>query len=128
IAWFARTCGDVEKLDALLLLTWADISSVAPGMWSAWRAGLVEELYRKTRAVLRGEGGPEQRTKERFAERWRRRFGEAEAERPSATLPDRYFDSTPPEQAVRHAMLLLLARSGPRAALLRRYVGALLGG
>src|SRR5262249_11646957 len=53
-----------------------------------------------------------------------RRFGEAEAERLSATLPDRYFDSTPPEQAVRHAMLLRRARRAPLAALLRRTEGA----
>ena len=124
IAWFAQTCGDVEKLDALLLLTWADISSVAPGMWSAWRSGLVEELYRKARAVLRGEGSDEQRTRERFGELWRSRFGAAEADRMQTTLPDRYFDSTPPQQAVRHAMLLRRARRAPLAAILRRTGGA----
>ena len=124
IAWFARTCGDVERLDALLLLTWADISSVAPGMWSTWRAGLVEELYRKTRAVLRGEGSDVQRTREHFGEQWRARFGAAEADRLLDTLPDRYFGSTPPEQAVRHAMLLRRARRAPLAAVLRRTGGA----
>jgi [protein-PII] uridylyltransferase len=123
IAWFAQTCGDVEKLDALMLLTWADISSVAPGMWNAWRAGLVEELYRKAHAVLSGRGGIEGRARERFGEAWRRRFGAEEAERLLATLPDRYFDSTPPSQAVRHAVLLRRARRAPIAALLHHTEG-----
>ena len=124
IEWFAQTCGDVEKLDALLLLTWADISSVAPGMWTAWRSGLVEELYRKARAVLSGEGGTERRTRERFGEVWRRRFGGPEAERLLGTLPDRYFDSTPVTQAVRHAVLLAAPAAHRWLALLRRTGGA----
>jgi len=120
IRWFAELCGDVEKLTALYLLTWADVSSVAPGMWSAWRAGLVNELFRKTHAVLTGEGGGERRARDAFAAVWTRRLGEAEAGRLLATLPDRYFDATPPEDALRHALLLRRARRFPLAAVLRR--------
>src|SRR5262249_57637005 len=56
IQWFAELCGDTEKLSALYLLTWADMCSVAPGVWNSWRAGLVQELYRKAHAVLSGQG------------------------------------------------------------------------
>jgi [protein-PII] uridylyltransferase len=117
---FAETCGDDGKLTTLLLLTWADMSSVAPEMWNPWRAGLVEELYGKAHAVLGGGAGPDGAARERFGALWRRRFGSGEAEQLLATLPQRYFDATPPTQAIRHAMLLRRARRTPVAALLSR--------
>ena len=119
IRWFAELCGDVEKLTALYLLTWADMCSVAPGMWNAWRAGLVHELYRKARAVLSGQG-PGRAAREAFAEAWTRALGPDEAARLLAALPERYFDATPPEDALRHALLLRRARHFPIAAVLRR--------
>jgi [protein-PII] uridylyltransferase len=120
IRTFANTCGDAEKLTALLLLTWADMSSVAPDMWNPWRARLVEELYGKAHAVLGGRGGPEGAARERLGALWRRRFGAAETEHLLSTLPERYFDATPSTQAIRHAVLLRRARRGPVAALLSR--------
>ncbi|HUM13240.1 MAG TPA: [protein-PII] uridylyltransferase [Myxococcaceae bacterium] len=120
IRWFAELCGDVEKLTALYLLTWADMSSVAPGMWNAWRAGLVHELYRKAHAVLSGKEGAERAEREAFAEAWTRRLGAEEASRLLDSLPDRYFDATPPADALRHAVLLRRARRFPIAAVLRR--------
>ncbi|HVP59768.1 MAG TPA: [protein-PII] uridylyltransferase [Myxococcaceae bacterium] len=120
IRWFAELCGDVEKLGALYLLTWADMSSVAPGMWNAWRAGLVHELYQKAHAVLSGKGGPERSAREAFADAWTRALGTDEASRLLASLPDRYFDATPPADALRHAVLLRRARRFPIAAVLRR--------
>ncbi len=119
IRWFADLCGDVEKLGALYLLTWADMSSVAPGMWNAWRAGLVQELYRKARASLSGQE-TEHAAREPFAEAWTRALGEAEAARLLGSLPDRYFDGTPTRDALRHALLLRRARRVPLTAVLRR--------
>jgi len=120
IRWFAELCGDSEKLGALYLLTWADMSSVAPGMWNAWRAGLVHELYRKAEAVLSGNEGTERAAREAFAGAWTRALGPEEASRLLASLPDRYFDATPPADALRHAVLLRRARRFPIAAVLRR--------
>ena len=119
IRWFADLCGDTEKLGALYLLTWADMSSVAPGMWNAWRAGLVQDLYRKARAVLSGEGTGHA-AREAFAEAWTRALGAEETARLLASLPERYFDATPPADALRHALLLRRARRFPLATVLRR--------
>jgi [protein-PII] uridylyltransferase len=119
IHWFAEICGDTEKLTALYLLTWADMCSVAPGVWNAWRAGLVQELYRKAHAVLSGQSA-EHAARDAFAEAWTRALGAAEAGRLLATLPDRYFDATPPGDALRHAVLLRRAHRFPIAAVLRR--------
>ncbi|HZJ52734.1 MAG TPA: HD domain-containing protein, partial [Myxococcaceae bacterium] len=119
IRWFAELCGDVEKLGALYLLTWADMCSVAPGMWNAWRAGLVHELYRKANAVLSGTSS-EHAAREAFAEAWTRALGAEEAGRLLEALPDRYFDATPPQDALRHALLLRRARRFPIAAVVRR--------
>jgi len=120
IRWFAELCGDVQKLTALYLLTWADMSSVAPGMWNAWRSGLVHELFGKAHAVLSGKEGTERAAREAFAEAWTRTLGPDAAARLLAALPDRYFDATPPADALRHALLLRRARRFPIAAVLRR--------
>ena len=97
------------------------MSSVAPGMWNAWRAGLVHELFRQDprRALRQGAG----RSTPRARRSPRRGPGRSERTRPpgcSPSLPDRYFDATPPEDALRHAVLLRRARRFPIAAVLRR--------
>ena len=121
---FARLCGDSEKLTCLDLLTWADISSVAPGMWTDWRARLVHELTTKTRAVLAGQGWHgEREARETFRRLWTRRFGAEEAERLLAAAADRYLGSTPATAAVLHGLLLRRARRAGFAAALRRLPG-----
>jgi [protein-PII] uridylyltransferase len=121
---FARLCGDSEKLTCLDLLTWADISSVAPGMWTDWRARLVHELTTKTRAVLAGQGWHgEREARESFRRLWTKRFGAGEAERLLAAAADRYLGSTPPAAAVLHGLLLRRARRTGFAAALRRLPG-----
>jgi [protein-PII] uridylyltransferase len=121
---FARLCGDSEKLTCLDLLTWADISSVAPGMWTDWRARLVHELTTKTRAVLAGQGSHgEREARESFRKLWTKRFGAEEAERLLAAAADRYLGSTPPSAAVLHGLLFRRARRSGFAAALRRLPG-----
>jgi [protein-PII] uridylyltransferase len=121
---FARVCGDAEKLACLDLLTWADISSVAPGMWNEWRARLVRELTAKTHAVLAGDGGlGEREAREAFRQAWTRRFGAGEAERLLGAAADRYLGATPPSAAVLHGLLLRRARRTGFAAALRRLPG-----
>ncbi|MGO9065742.1 MAG: [protein-PII] uridylyltransferase [Myxococcaceae bacterium] len=121
LADFGRLCGDSEKLTCLDLLTWADISSVAPGMWTEWRARLVHELTTKTQALLAGQGWHgEREAREAFRQLWTRRFGAEEAERLLAASADRYLGSTPPGSAVLHGLLLRRARRTGFAAALRR--------
>ena len=55
IAEFASLVGDKAHLDALYLLTVADIRATNPKVWNTWKAELLEDLYNKTRAVLSGQ-------------------------------------------------------------------------
>ncbi len=54
IARFAEAVGDPENLNALYLITYADISAVNPGFWSSWKAYLLKELYLHTLDYLNG--------------------------------------------------------------------------
>jgi [protein-PII] uridylyltransferase len=53
---FARLVGNEERLTTLYLLTVADIRGTSPKVWNAWKAKLLEDLYRATKAVLGGQG------------------------------------------------------------------------
>ena len=55
IAAFAKLVGDERRLTALYLLTVADIRGTSPKVWNAWKAKLLEDLYRITLRVLGGE-------------------------------------------------------------------------
>ncbi|WP_257446085.1 [protein-PII] uridylyltransferase [Archangium lipolyticum] len=126
IADFARQVGDVEKLTCLYLLTWADISSVGPRMWTGWKAQLLRELYDKARAHLVGTAAlsgssPSERVREHFHARWARVSGEPRARELGQVLPERYFLGTDPARATLHERLLACARRRPLAAALRHH-------
>jgi [protein-PII] uridylyltransferase len=55
IASFARLVKDERHLTALYLLTVADIRGTSPKVWNAWKAKLLEDLYKMTLRVLGGE-------------------------------------------------------------------------
>ncbi|SFC44655.1 [protein-PII] uridylyltransferase [Massilia yuzhufengensis] len=55
IAAFAATVKDERHLTALYLLTVADIRGTSPKVWNAWKAKLLEDLYKVTLRVLGGE-------------------------------------------------------------------------
>lgn len=130
IAEFARQCGDEEKLTCLFLLTYADICSVGPQMWNDWKRRLLVELFYKARAWLQGERGVDvsgllEQRRAAFEKRWSRHLSAAQVKALLRSLPDRYFLSTEPELAMKHARLLERARKQPFAATLnaRREVG-----
>ncbi len=50
---FALTVGDQVHLDFLYLLTVADVRGTNPKLWNSWKANLFEELYKRTKVVLR---------------------------------------------------------------------------
>lgn len=52
---FAAVVRDERHLTALYLLTVADIRGTSPKVWNAWKAKLLEDLYRVTLRVLGGE-------------------------------------------------------------------------
>ncbi|MGQ0546135.1 MAG: [protein-PII] uridylyltransferase [Betaproteobacteria bacterium] len=52
---FAARVGSERRLAALYLLTVADVRGTSPKVWNAWKAKLLEDLFRATRRVLTGE-------------------------------------------------------------------------
>jgi len=54
IAAFAGKMGDVRHLNALYLLTVADIRGTSPGVWNAWKSRLLESLYHAALRHLHG--------------------------------------------------------------------------
>jgi [protein-PII] uridylyltransferase len=56
IAAFAQRVGSQRYLTALYLLTVADIRGTSPKVWNAWKAKLLEDLYRYTSRVLSSDG------------------------------------------------------------------------
>jgi [protein-PII] uridylyltransferase len=55
VAAFARLVETERRLVALYLLTVADVRGTSPKVWNAWKAKLLEDLFRATRRVLTGE-------------------------------------------------------------------------
>src|SRR4051812_48793566 len=55
ISGFATLVRDERTLTALYILTVADIRGTSPAVWNAWKGKLLEDLYRHTRRLLRGE-------------------------------------------------------------------------
>lgn len=49
---FVSKFSTTEELDLLYLVTYADLSAVNPAVWTTWKAELLFELYRKSRAMI----------------------------------------------------------------------------
>jgi [protein-PII] uridylyltransferase len=58
IAHFASRILNERWLVALYLLTVADIRGTSPHVWNNWKAKLLEDLFRATRRLLRGDAVP----------------------------------------------------------------------
>jgi [protein-PII] uridylyltransferase len=52
---FAGRVGSERRLVALYLLTVADVRGTSPKVWNAWKAKLLEDLFRATRRALTGQ-------------------------------------------------------------------------
>jgi [protein-PII] uridylyltransferase len=52
---FAELVGSERRLVALYLLSVADIRGTSPKVWNAWKAKLLEDLFRAARRVLAGD-------------------------------------------------------------------------
>ena len=55
ISDFATLVRDERSLTALYILTVADIRGTSPKVWNAWKGKLLEDLFRSTRRILRGD-------------------------------------------------------------------------
>lgn len=111
---FAKKVGDIERLNLLFLLTFADVRAVGPDVWNQWKGTLFQELYFKAITVLeRGtfEVEEAQIKYERIKERVTDILKSDGIERSSVDaffelLPQRYFLSTSPDFIADHIKIL----------------------
>jgi [protein-PII] uridylyltransferase len=107
---FVRTVGTLNRLNMLLLLTYADHRGVGPGIWNEWKGSLLFDLYEEARYQLGGRGRTD---RDRIAElRYKivdelaSEFPRSEVERHLAMLPERYLRTTDTDAVVRHLHLV----------------------
>ncbi|HEX8151351.1 MAG TPA: [protein-PII] uridylyltransferase [Pyrinomonadaceae bacterium] len=116
---FAAEVGSPDALNMLLLLTYADLNAVGPGVWSEWKGALLRELYQRARAHLTEGCAPADKAqelahyKERVVEALGGELPPSEVERHIALLPERYRRTSRPEEAAAH--LRLISRLGDDA-------------
>ena len=108
LAEFARTCGSVENLKMLYVMTFADMRAVGPKVWNNWRDLLLGELYMRTLTRFE-QGQVEDEDELARAERIRQRLlGLYDPERRAAFqaflagMPERYLTTTPENQVPAH--------------------------
>jgi [protein-PII] uridylyltransferase len=124
IADFAELCGDEENLRELFLLTFCDLSSVAPDNLTSWKETLLRDLYQRTLTFLkRGRDllGAERR--EILESRHRRVAELASTEIAGADpavlfrgFPDRYFVENRSARIVSHLKLMQQRQASGTAA------------
>lgn len=141
---FARTVQTLDRLNMLVLFTYAQASSAGLGDWNSWKAELLWELYSLARSHLEGKPArwDQHRTdlvkqriirhllsehlpvsaQHRFAFRrsewWVGIFAEflpVEVERHFAMLPERYLRSTEPDQITQQLRLIRQLSDRPLA-------------
>jgi [protein-PII] uridylyltransferase len=118
IASFAARVGSPERLNMLLLLTYADHRAVGPGIWNEWKGALLWELYHRTREHLAGQPGepsPGREARVRAVESLRGKYPAADIERHLALMPERYLRTTDAAHMVRHFHLVAARNDAPAA-------------
>jgi [protein-PII] uridylyltransferase len=124
IADFAKLCGDEENLRELYLLTFCDLSSVAPDNLTNWKETLLRELYQRTLAVLRRGGDLLGAERVEIVERRQRRAAQLLAEQTGGAtpahlfrgLPDRYFVENSAARVAAHMRLMASRRQSGAAS------------
>ena len=112
ISDFAAAVESLDALNMLLLLTYADLNAVGPGVWTDWKATLLWDLYRRTRKLMTGEdaavddGAELARIKEEIGKALSPAVPFSEVERHLALLPDRYLRITSPAAAAMHIQMI----------------------
>lgn len=108
---FSRTCGSIENLKMLYVMTFADMRAVGPKVWNNWRDMLLGELYMRT--LTRFEQGQVEEDEHGRAERIRQRLlGLIDPDRQAAfrsflaSMPERYLTTTPEAQVPAHFELM----------------------
>ena len=105
ISEFAALVKDVEHLNALTLLTWADVSAVASHTWTNAQDAFLRELHAKTLDALQGETSSS--TDAAYRQRLIRQLSQAAIDEDEvaafvSSLPAHYLTNATPEVAKLH--------------------------
>jgi [protein-PII] uridylyltransferase len=108
---FASIVDDPVRLAGLMLLTFADLSAIGPGVMTEWKESLLWELYAKTHAFLEGEQAEGDRRARLLAQRrdWllaHTSHGAGVVDAHLQRSQDSYLLLTQPEEMARHLDLL----------------------
>jgi [protein-PII] uridylyltransferase len=121
VADFAARLGGLDELNMLMLLTYADLHAVAPGVWSEWKGTLLQELYTRARTHCAGGARPLGLTDERarlkaaVAALVAGELPLSEVERHFALLPARYAEHLDATAAAAHLRLVAQLEQQPCA-------------
>jgi [protein-PII] uridylyltransferase len=116
---FARRVSTVDRLNMLLLLTYADQRAIGPRVWNEWTASLLWDLYERTRAHLTPSAWPGESAdgaRERAVRQLEAEYPPSEVQRHFALVPDRYLRATEAADIVRHFRLLARLEDAPLVA------------
>ncbi|MBI2431354.1 MAG: [protein-PII] uridylyltransferase, partial [Candidatus Hydrogenedentes bacterium] len=114
---FAETMQTDDRLRELLLVSYADLSAVGPGVWNEWKGALLLKLFLKAERILQGRAKVEEE-----AEFWRHPKAMAvpehlpeglreKSEHHLQALGERYLLAFTPEDIARHIVCLEEARA-----------------
>lgn len=102
---FTGKVGDLERLNMLVLLTYADTSGVGPGIWNEWKDALLWELYHRSRAHLTGrpkrwDSSRREAVRQKVMSAVAPDILPSEVERHFAMMPERYLRATDQDRLV----------------------------
>ena len=98
-----------QKLDLLLLMSYADLNAVAPGTWTPWKKKLLTEVYQRTRNYLvRPESLEEkpQTTRQAVYSRLSNQLPKEAIDQHLETMPDDYLQTADSSDIVDHIRLV----------------------
>lgn len=109
IARFARSVKTLETLSLLYLLTFADVRSVGPDVWTNWKGMLLKELYIRTVKVLEQGEFKKEEPKDRLlrvtndvAQMLDKKVSKRKVKSILSKMPDSYFLGFSPKKIASH--------------------------
>ncbi|MBX3097694.1 MAG: HD domain-containing protein [Fimbriimonadaceae bacterium] len=119
----AQRVNTIDRLNALTILTWCDVVSVHPEVWSPLQQTFMEELYRRTKGLLEHETDrpDDMRARRRLRKQLAAAAEETKVESFLASLPPHYVLSHPPDEVREHYVLAEKATEGVPAMMWKDY-------
>jgi len=115
---FVTRVENLDNLNMLLLLTYADISAVGPGTWNLWKGSLLWDLYYRALSRFTGEDQYQtdiDRIGQKVVEQLGSGWSPLEVERHLSMMPERYLRAVPAEDIASHLKLIRRLSGRPLA-------------